>query len=95
MIFNEIKCHVNTSLGLVGGCIRPCVRAYPVTCKRFTPQKRRFKWESAANPNAVDLAMDLLLHRPANTGENQLISNLKPQIFANNIVASKKVKICT
>jgi len=27
MIFNEIKCHVNTSLGLVGGCIRPCVRA--------------------------------------------------------------------
>jgi len=23
MIFNEIKCHVNTSLGLVGGCI-PC-----------------------------------------------------------------------
>jgi len=21
MIFNEIKCHVNTSLGLVGGCI--------------------------------------------------------------------------
>ena len=27
MIFNEIKCHVNTSLGLVGGCIPPCVRA--------------------------------------------------------------------
>jgi len=23
MIFNEIKCHVNTSLGLVGGCIPP------------------------------------------------------------------------
>jgi len=21
MIFNEIKCHVNTTLGLVGGCI--------------------------------------------------------------------------
>jgi len=21
MIFNEIKCHINTSLGLVGGCI--------------------------------------------------------------------------
>jgi len=21
MIFNEIKCHVNTSFGLVGGCI--------------------------------------------------------------------------
>jgi len=24
MIFYEIKCHVNTSLGLVGGCI-PCI----------------------------------------------------------------------
>ena len=23
MIFNEIKCHTNTSLGLVGGCIPP------------------------------------------------------------------------
>jgi len=31
MIFNEIKCHVNTSLGLMGGCIPcipPCVRAW-------------------------------------------------------------------
>jgi len=31
MSFNEIKCHVNTSLGLVGGCIPcipPCVRAW-------------------------------------------------------------------
>jgi len=30
MIFNEIKCQVKTSLGLVGGCIPcipPCVRA--------------------------------------------------------------------
>jgi len=29
MIFNEIKCHVNTSLGLLGGfipCITPCPR---------------------------------------------------------------------
>jgi len=26
MIFNEIKCHVNTSLVLVGGCI-PCILA--------------------------------------------------------------------
>jgi len=24
MIFNEIKCHFNTCLGLVGGCI-PCI----------------------------------------------------------------------
>jgi len=30
MSFNEIKCHVNTSLGLVGGCIPPCVRAFSV-----------------------------------------------------------------
>jgi len=28
MIFNEIKCHINTSLDLVGGCIPPCVRAW-------------------------------------------------------------------
>jgi len=28
MIFNEIKCHVNTSLGLVGGCI-PCILPCP------------------------------------------------------------------
>jgi len=31
MIFNEIKCHVNTSLGLVGGMQgmhSPCVRAW-------------------------------------------------------------------
>jgi len=27
MIFNEIKCHVNTSLGLVGGCI-PCILSF-------------------------------------------------------------------
>jgi len=27
MIFNEIKCPVNTYLGLVGGGIIPCVRA--------------------------------------------------------------------
>ena len=27
MIFNEIQCHVNTSLGLVGGMHPPCVRA--------------------------------------------------------------------
>jgi len=29
-------------------------------------------------PNAVDLAMDLLLSRPANTGENQPITIIKP-----------------
>jgi len=28
MIFNEIKCHVNTSLGLVGGMHLPCVHAW-------------------------------------------------------------------
>ena len=31
MIFNEIKCHVNTSLGLVGGCI-PCISPYVRAC---------------------------------------------------------------
>jgi len=31
-----------------------------------------------ATPNAVDLAMDLLLSRPENTGGNQPITNLKP-----------------
>jgi len=34
MSFNEIKCHVNTSLGLVGGCIPcipPCVRAWSLS----------------------------------------------------------------
>jgi len=28
MIFNEIICHVNTFLGLVGGCI-PCIPLCP------------------------------------------------------------------
>jgi len=28
MIFNEIKCHVNTFFGLVGGMHPPCVRAW-------------------------------------------------------------------
>jgi len=31
MIFNETKCHVKTSLGLVGGCI-PCI---PPLCPRL------------------------------------------------------------
>jgi len=42
-----------------------------------------------ATPNAVDLAMDLLL---SNTEENQLITNLKPRSFANTTVTSIKVK---
>jgi len=37
MIFNEIKCHVNTSFGLVGGCIPPCVRAFATTLLRKWP----------------------------------------------------------
>jgi len=32
MIFNEIKCHFNTYLGLVGGCIPSCVRACVPHC---------------------------------------------------------------
>jgi len=44
MIFNEIKCHVNTSLGLVGGCT-PCIP--PVSAPVFyamtlSPHKRQF-----------------------------------------------------
>jgi len=34
MILNEIKCHVNNSLGVVGGCI-PCVRACSNYSKYF------------------------------------------------------------
>jgi len=30
MIFNEIKCRVNTTLGLVGGCIPPVSAPAPV-----------------------------------------------------------------
>jgi len=32
MIFNEIKCHVNTCLGLVGGACIPCI---PPLCPRL------------------------------------------------------------
>jgi len=36
MIFNEIKCHVNTSLGLVGGDVSPafppCICAWCGVC---------------------------------------------------------------
>jgi len=35
MIFNEIKCHVNTTLGLVGGCI-PCI---PPLCPRLLEKR--------------------------------------------------------
>jgi len=40
MIFNEIKCHVNTSLGLVGGMHPPCVRA----CAQHTQRDKVFAW---------------------------------------------------
>jgi len=48
-----------------------------------------------ATPNAVDLAMDLLTSWPANTGDNQPITNLKPKISTNITVTDKKVKMCT
>ena len=46
MIFNEIKCHVNTSLGLVGGCI-PWIPHPPVSA----PAARQYnfvhrKWKA-------------------------------------------------
>ena len=47
-----------------------------------------------ATPNAVDLAMDLILFRSAETGEKQPITNLKPWISANTTGTSEKVKIC-
>jgi len=36
MIFNEIKCHVNTSLGLVGGCIPPVSAPVHSACETLT-----------------------------------------------------------
>jgi len=45
-----------------------------------------------ATPNAVDLAMDLLLSSQARTQENQPITNLTPRTFANTTVTGKKVK---
>jgi len=46
-------------------------------------------------PNAVDQAMDLLLSKSTNTGENNFITNLKPRISANTAFTTKKTKICT
>jgi len=46
-------------------------------------------------PNAVDLAMYLLLSRLPNTGNNQPITSLKPRMSSNTTVTSEKVKICT
>ena len=48
-----------------------------------------------ATPNAVDQAMDLLLSRPTNIGENQLITNLKPRKSPNTTFTTKKTNICT
>jgi len=42
MIFNEIECHVNTCLGLVGGCI-PCIP--PVSAPGSRPQDSACKRE--------------------------------------------------
>jgi len=35
MIFNETKCHVNTSLGLVEVCIPPCVHAWKINLDQW------------------------------------------------------------
>jgi len=45
-----------------------------------------------ATHNAVDLTMDLLLSRPANTSEKQPIPNLKTWISANPTDTSEKLK---
>jgi len=49
MISNEIKCHVNTFLGLVGGCIPcipPCVRPWSSSSfnDAFIHTPRYFTW---------------------------------------------------
>jgi len=44
MIFNEIKCHVNTALGLVGGCIPPCVRACICRFLKSSLQRSKLPW---------------------------------------------------
>jgi len=48
-----------------------------------------------STPDIVDLVMDLIQSKPANTDENQPITNLKPRISANTTVTSKNVKICS
>ena len=57
----------------------------------YEPSLNRLK----ATPNAVDQAMDLLLSRPTNISENQLITNLKPRKSANTTFTTKKTNICT
>jgi len=42
---------------------------------------------------AVELIMDLLLHRPENTSEKQPVAHLMPWISANPTDTRKKVKI--
>jgi len=45
-------------------------------------------------PNVVDLAMDLLIFKLANIGENQPKTNFKTRISAIATVSSEKCKIC-
>jgi len=45
-----------------------------------------------ATPNVVDLTMDLLLSRSANTSQKQPITHLKLWISANPTDTSEKVK---
>jgi len=48
--------------------------------------------QPTSHPKTVDLKMDLLLHRPANTSEKQPITHLKPWISANPTDTRKKLK---
>jgi len=48
-----------------------------------------------STPNAVGLAMDLLLSRRANTGDDQPITKLNPWISASTTSTIENVKICT
>ena len=68
MIFNEIKCHVNTSLGLVEGCI-PCIP--PVSA----PASKWYFVHNTANCESIDL-----LIRQSNSGFGSRQKNLTTPI---------------
>jgi len=50
MIFNEIKCHVNAPLGLVGGCI-PCIPLCVRAC--MCPECPRKEWRDNPSGNSL------------------------------------------
>ena len=57
----------------------------------YAPSPNKLK----GTPNAIVQAMDVLLSRPKNTGENHIITNVKPRISANTTFTIKKTTVCT